>query len=96
MKRIHLRELHDLSWFPALWRDLFTDALFWFEADKEIYTPVAGLLLPLIESSGDFTIVDLCSGAGLPVVCVLDALDQDVTDRVRVILTDKCPNVACP
>lgn len=93
-ERAHLRELHDLRWFPSLWRDLFTDALSCFEAGKDIYAPVADLLAPLMEGSRDLTIVDLCSGAGLPVVSVLDALDEDVASGVRVVLTDKYPNVA--
>lgn len=94
MKRIHLRELHDLSWFPSSWRDLFTDCLSRFEADKDIFAPVAGLLAPLIEGSPDFTIVDLCSGAGLPVMGVLDSLDEAVAGKVRLTLTDKYPNIA--
>ncbi|MFH1149744.1 MAG: class I SAM-dependent methyltransferase [Actinomycetota bacterium] len=93
MRRLHIFELHDHDWFPDTWRDLFTDALSFFEASMDLYAPAARLLEPVIDGE-DFVIVDLCSGAGQPVVTAVAALGDDVAGRVRVVLTDKYPNVA--
>lgn len=93
MRRKQLFELHDYDWFPRIWRDIVTDILSEFEVDTCIYAPVAGLLAPLIEREDEFAIVDLCSGGGLPVVTVLDAMDEGLAARVRVTLTDLFPNL---
>jgi hypothetical protein len=94
MRRRQLFELHDYSWFPALWRDMITDVLSDFETDTRIYAPVAGLLAPLVEREDEFAIIDLCSGGGLPIVTVLDAMDEGVAARTRVTLSP-CPPPCC-
>jgi hypothetical protein len=93
MKRKHLFELHDYDWFPGFWRDMITDVLSDFEVENEMYAPVARLLASLVKSEDEFAIVDLCSGAGLPIVTTLGAMDEDVASNVRVTLTDKFPNI---
>lgn len=93
MKRVHLFEFHELKCFPGIWRDLFTDALSWFTSSKKIYIPVADLLTPLAGKSKNFTVLDICSGAGTPVLAVADAISKKTGKRIQVILTDKYPNI---
>jgi hypothetical protein len=92
-KRIHLFEFHDFDRFPKIWRDLFTEFLSYYESSKKIYAPVASLLEPIIRRNEGFTIIDLCSGAGSPVVTVTDAVDADIAGKIKVVLTDKYPNI---
>jgi hypothetical protein len=92
-KRIRLFELHDLEWFPGLWRNLFTDFLSYFESSKKIYAPVEGLLEPIVRMNESFKIIDLCSGAGSPVVTVINAAKADIASKIEVVLTDKYPNI---
>jgi hypothetical protein len=90
--RIHLFELEDLSWFPALIRDLATDYLQFMETRMALHRPVVPLLAGALRMSGSNTVVDLCAGGGGPVV----ALQQELTEAgvpVRFILTDKYPNI---
>ncbi len=94
MKRVNLFEFHEFDWFPAVWRNLFTDTLSYFIANKKLYSPVGLLLKPLIEKSDRFRIIDLCSGAGSPVATVINSFDNSISDKVQVVLTDKFPNVS--
>ena len=93
MNRKQLFEIHDYDWFPKIWRDMITNILSNFELDNAMYAPVARLLAPLIKRNERFEIVDLCSGAGHPIVTVLDSMEDDVSGRVSVTLTDLFPNV---
>ncbi|MBU4315293.1 hypothetical protein KJ673_02710 [Patescibacteria group bacterium] len=92
-KRIHLFEFHELDWFPKIWRDLFTDFLSYFEATEKLYVPIAPFLLPIIKINNTFTVVDLCSGAGSPIVSVVNAISDNIDSNVQIMLTDKFPNV---
>ena len=92
-KRIHLFELHDFDRFPRIWRSLFTEFLSYYESSRKIYATVASLLEPIIRRNEGFTIIDLCSGAGSPVVTVTDAVDADIAGKIKVVLTDKYPNI---
>jgi hypothetical protein len=93
LKRRQLFEIHDYGWFPRIWRDMITNVLSYFELDNAMYSPVARLLEPLIAREERFDIVDLCSGAGRPIVTVLDTMEDDVSSKVKVTLTDLFPNV---
>lgn len=91
MKRMHLVELEDLPWFPAVLRDGGTAFL-------ELAVRVSGhakLLAPTLErlvaETGATRIVDLCSGGGGPVRIVADELAAH-GHPVDVLLTDRYPN----
>lgn len=93
MKRLHLVELEDLSWFPAILRDGGTAYL-------ELAVRLSGhakLLGPklaeALKASGSTTIVDLCSGGAGPVRTVVDALAEAGTP-VTARLTDLYPNTS--
>ena len=93
MGRVHLFELHELAWFPAVWRDLLTDFLSFYAAVFRPYACVAPLLAEALERDGTARIVDLCSGAGRPVLALVPELRRFGLRDLRVTLTDKYPNL---
>ena len=92
MGRVHLFEFHELPWFPAVWRDLLTDFLSFYAAVFRPYACVAPLLAEALEQEGTTRIVDLCSGAGRPLLSLLPALQGLGSHDLEVTLTDKYPN----
>ncbi|MGD8439617.1 MAG: class I SAM-dependent methyltransferase [Holophagae bacterium] len=92
MRRRHLIELHEQPWFPAVWRDLVTDFLSFFFRTFRPYRVAAPVLAEALERSGSDTIIDLCSGAGAPVLSLLPALRALGRSPRRVTLTDLYPN----
>ena len=93
LPRFDLFELEDLPWFPVAIRDLATDYLRFMETRFELHRPVLPLLRDALEQSATTAVVDLCSGAGGPVVALYEALIRDGV-AIRFILTDKYPNLA--
>lgn len=94
MGRSHLFEFHDSPRFPALWRDLLTEFLSYFAGAFEPYAGVAPLLAEAMQEVGTERIVDLCSGAGQPVVSIAPALRDSGVPGLEIVLTDKYPNLA--
>jgi hypothetical protein len=92
--RLHLFEFHEVAWFPVGLRDLVTDFLSFFFATFGPYRCVAPLLAEALEGSDSERIVDLCSGAGQPVLSVLPSLDELGCAPTMITLTDKFPNIA--
>ncbi|MEN0066188.1 MAG: class I SAM-dependent methyltransferase [Myxococcota bacterium] len=92
MKRLHLVELEDLPWFPAIVRDGGTAYLELIERlaghPRLLAKPLADIML----ATGEQRITDLCSGGGGPLMPVVDALVDRGID-VHVTLTDAFPNV---
>ena len=84
--RLHLVELHDLSWCPASLRDALTDFLAFALNLAGTYDPAGPLLRRAVARTGARRIVDLCSGAGGPWI----KLANDV--GVPVVLTDLYPH----
>jgi hypothetical protein len=94
MGRSHLLELHDLPWFPVVWRDLLTDYLSFYAATLRPYRRVAPIVAGALERAGTNRIVDLCSGAGRPVLSLMSEIRGCGLSRLEVVLTDKYPNLA--
>lgn len=94
MPRVHLFELEDQPWFPIAWRDLLTDFLSFFFKTVRPYACAAPVLGAALERSGARRIVDLCSGAGEPVLSVLPGLERMELAPETITLTDKYPNLA--
>lgn len=92
IKRIHLFELEDLKWFPAVFRNLLTDALQFNITAFQIYTPVISLLKKLIHHMNTTQIIDLCSGSSRPWIKLQTQLAYE-KHPVSVTLTDKYPNI---
>ena len=92
MKRLQLFEFEDFPWFPGVLRGYLTNYL----ASFHRFLGTESLLLPLLErglaASDSDAIVDLCSGAGGPMVTVAEKL---LGGRLRSLtLTDRYPNRA--
>lgn len=84
--RLHLVELHDLSWCPASLRDALTDFLAFALNLAGAYDPAAPLLRRAVARTGARRIVDLCSGAGGPWLKLANEVG------VPVVLTDLYPH----
>ena len=92
MKRLHLIEIEDQSWCPAVIRDGITDYLQFALNAAKPYRATAPRLAALLRESGTSEVVDLCSGAGGPWATLSREL-LTAHDGVRVRLTDRFPNV---
>ncbi|MCB9759894.1 MAG: class I SAM-dependent methyltransferase [Alphaproteobacteria bacterium] len=91
MARVHLVELEDQPWFPAVIRDGGTAylafALKTFRHTEKIVPPV----VDLIRETGATRVVDLCSGGSGPLVALDGALQAAGLD-VALVATDLYPN----
>jgi hypothetical protein len=92
MKRIHLFEWEDQSWFPKVWRDFGTDYLRFIAHKFSIYSPVIPIIKRGLHSSGNQRWVDCASGGGSGLVNLAKSLKADFPD-LKVILTDYYPNI---
>ena len=93
MRRLHLIEIHEQSWCPAVIRDCATDYLQYVINAANAYEPIAERLNDAIARAGATRIVDLCSGGGGPWL----RLESTLAARhptVAICLTDLHPNVA--
>jgi hypothetical protein len=94
MRRVHLFEFHDLAWFPATFRDALTEwlRLLWEHADA--FKALAPVLGTVLHESDSTQVVDLCSGAGGPLIGIQREL-EDTGGKVacfKAVVTDKFPN----
>jgi hypothetical protein len=92
VKRRHLIELEDQSWFPATVRDLATDYLQFMQTRFRLDRAMAPLVRRLLDESGTARIVDLCSGGSGPLLLLVKDL-ADAGVPVRATMTDLYPNV---
>ena len=92
MRRAQLIELHEQPWFPLFLRHEITDALQFGLNLLEAYAPVIPLLQSSLNSTRCRSIVDLCSGGGGPWLDLSRKLQPDA-QVLRILLTDKCPNL---
>jgi len=94
MGRMHLFEWEDLPWFPHMWRNYMTDML---RHAFTLWAPRAGFVTKqlnhLLDATGSDQIVDLCSGSSGPILWFREQLETQRGAPVRVMLTDKYPNL---
>jgi hypothetical protein len=91
MHRLHLFELEDQPWFPAVVRDLATDYLQFIQTRFRLDRAMAPLIRRALERSGVTRIVDLCSGGSGPLLLLVKGLKAGGIP-VRATLTDLYPN----
>lgn len=91
MRRVQFIELHEQPWFPRFLRNDVTDTLQYGLNLSKAYACTAPLLQRALDSTGNPSIVDLCSGSGGPWLDLVGRLKSDAKD-CRVSLTDKYPN----
>lgn len=85
---MHLFEIHDFAWCPALYRESLTDFLAASIATFDNYAPIRQVLFQAIAESGSKRVIDLCSGSGGP----WQSWSETLPDVPEVLLTDKFPN----
>ncbi len=90
--RLHLFELEDQQWFPALIRDFATDHLHFVQSRFALHRPMVPILKDALLESNARRIVDLCSGGSGPILSILNDLRADGLS-VHATLTDKFPNL---
>jgi hypothetical protein len=93
MRRVHLFEFHDLSWFPHTWRKMLTDVLSFFTLTFRPFSQAVPKLKDALERLDCRTVVDLCSGSSGPLLQIQKQLEEKEAYPVRVILTDRFPNM---
>lgn len=91
MRRLHLLEIEDQPWCPAVLRDAATDFLQFMIVATDTYLPAVPLLQSALDRAGTRQVVDLCSGGGGPWPGLLAHLDTPDAP-VDVCLTDRYPN----
>jgi hypothetical protein len=91
MHRLHLFELEDQPWFPAVVRDLATDYLQFIQTRFRLDRAMAPLIRCALEQSGVTRIVDLCSGGSGPLLLLVKGLKAGGIP-VQATLTDLYPN----
>lgn len=93
MKRVHLFEFNDQSWFPVTWRNMMTDYLHFVEVKFEMFKYVAPKIKKILEDCESEEIIDLCSGGSGPVVETQKWLVKEFDKHTKVILTDLYPSI---
>ena len=97
MRRLHLFEWEDQPWLPAVFRDFITDHLRYTQNEgmrRPVNVAIAQRLKSLLERAGTRRLVDLCAGAGGPLVNIQSILADEMGFPVEILLTDLYPNVA--
>jgi hypothetical protein len=93
MRRVHLLELEDQPWFPAVVRDLATDYLQFIQERFRIDRAMTPLIRRALDEGRTTEIVDLCSGGSGPLLGVVTDLAAEGR-KVHATLTDLFPNLA--
>jgi len=93
MKRIQLFEFEDLAWFPNGLRICLTRYIVAFHKILGTRKPLAALLARALPKASHPRIVDLCSGAGGPMLDVAEELrDEHGFPELELTLSDLYPN----
>jgi hypothetical protein len=92
LPRLHLFELEDQPWFPAVIRDLATDYLHFLETKLDLHRPTVPLLGAALRETGLNHVVDLCSGGGGGIASLQKALQSEGL-AIHFTLTDRFPNL---
>ena len=90
--RLHWFEFHDLTSCPPIVRRGITECLFVSAEQIGLHKVVAPLLADLLSNTGSKRIIDLCSGAGGPMIPVQKEMAATGVE-VSVTLTDKYPDL---
>jgi len=93
VRRLHLFEIEDQSWCPAIVRDLATDYLHFIQTAVSLHRTITPLIREALGAAGTTRIVDLCSGGSGPLPTVIADLRQSGITATAT-LTDLFPNTA--
>lgn len=93
MKRWHLFEVMDQPWCPDVVRRLTTDFMGTFLPRLRVHAPALPALIRGLRATQATQLVDLCSGAGGPLLAYHRELEQGVGHPLTVVLTDRFPDL---
>ena len=93
MFRINLFEFEDFDWVPSVIRDEMTNYLGDAMQTFRQFEPVTKLLAPILSKLKIDTIIDLCTGSGIPGKLLRLAISKELSVPIKLVLTDKFPNV---
>lgn len=91
--RDYLFEFEDLIWFPNTIRESMTDYLRYLITKVDFYRPIVPLIIEGMTRTHDNQVIDLCSGGGGAIEHIQDDLKQLSDAEIKIILTDKYPNI---
>ncbi len=93
MKRLHLFEIEDFTWYPKIIREGQTDYLRFLAEFFDVYRAVFPKFLEAYQQSGQSQLVDFCSGGGGAILLFRNYFKEHTSDTFRAILTDLYPNI---
>lgn len=94
MKRIHLFEIEDFSWFPAWLRACMTRLIVVMHRALGTSEALAELVARALKESNTSNIIDLCSGSGGPMIDVVRILrGKPGFEGIQLTLTDLYPSM---
>lgn len=93
MKRVHLFEFIDLTWYPAAFRRMQTDYLQYVGTRGSGQRELVPWMIQAMQHAGTHAVIDLCSGGSGPWLRLQEQFRQ-AGWPVRVTLTDKYPDPA--
>jgi len=93
MKRIHLFEFEDFSWFPSWLRSCMTRLIVVMHQLLNTSKELSTLLIRALPHSSTLAIIDLCSGSGGPIIDAHQAIVQKMTNsNIQLTLSDLYPD----
>jgi hypothetical protein len=93
VKRVHVPEVEDMSWFPSVLRESMTNLIVVFARKMGVIPVLGSLASRALKQSGLGRIVDLGSGSGGSMPEVIDSVRRDPeTSHIELVMTDKFPN----
>lgn len=92
MKRFHLFEFEDQTWFPTVIRNYMTDYLQFATNKFDFYNGVIDILKKGLSKTDNNTIIDLASGGGGGWLKLSEHLKAELPNS-KVILSDFYPNI---
>lgn len=91
--RLQWFEFHERTWFPESFRNATTEILRVLGVELRIHEVIAPVLEKVVAQSKSSRIIDLCSGAGGPILAIQQQFER-FNRPLSVLLTDKFPNRA--
>ena len=92
MKRLHLFEFEDKSWFPSIIRNYMTDYLQFVTNTMNFYEGIISILKKGLDKTSNNTIIDLASGGGGGWLKLSEKLKEELPDA-KIVLSDFYPNI---
>ena len=84
MKRLHLFEFEDFSWFPEILRNCMTNYILLIHRMLKTKKDIISLIEQVLLKSSSQKIIDLCSGSGGPMINVVKHMNENREKPLRL------------